>query len=207
MYSFRVCGRFGWPSGNIARLKASGGPRAAVLRGGLQLADELFLGLVELRTLQRRACAIPRPSCSMINGKSFLRHFARISRDCTPTVKLISAPTLSNFSAIANLSSALVPRSSIIPDKRGNRDVARFRHGIARRQHAQNDDHILDIAAISDQIDSVDLRSMRLIRHVRGRGAQRSRQQRRSSRYVAKVGSHEPFSAFGATGTNQPVVL
>ena len=56
---------------------------------------------------------------SMINGKSFLRHLARTSSDCTPTLKLISAPTFSNFSEMANLSSDLVPRSSIIPDRVG----------------------------------------------------------------------------------------
>ena len=49
------------------------------------------------------------------SGRSFFKHFARISRLCTPTAKEISAPTLSSFSAIANLSSVLVPRSSIIP--------------------------------------------------------------------------------------------
>jgi hypothetical protein len=42
------------------------------------------------------------------------------------------------------------------PRQGGNGDVARFGHGIARGQHAENDDHIFNIAAIGDQIDSVD---------------------------------------------------
>ena len=58
--------------------------------------------------------------------------------------------------------------------ERRNRDVARSRHGIARRQRAHDDHHLLDAGLIGDEIDARGLRPMAVVGHAgpaaRGRG-------------------------------------
>ena len=147
-YSSAVCGRFGWPSGNIARANASWARApvfcseacSAPMNCCLALANSAgdIAGVPELRGRSSRAPAAD-PSC---------RHLARISRAsaCRPRRRFARRHCRAARRS-RNLSSDLVPRSSIMPVKRGNRDVAGSRHGVARGQRAQDDDHVFHARA------------------------------------------------------------
>ena len=137
---------------------ASWRARLGVLQRFLQRADELLLGLGELgrrqrRVLQLRGDQTEAPAADPSSGT-----WRESPGSACPRRRRSPRPTFSSCSAIANLSSVFVPRSSIMPVSVGTAmlpgPAIASPAGSAPRMTTTS----LDVGRIGDEVDARGLR-------------------------------------------------
>jgi len=148
-------------------IKSLQGARAAVLRRVLKLADHLLLCFVEFGGLQRRSAQL-RGDQSDYERQVLLQAFRADLQRLLANRKADFGADIFQFVGDRELIERLRATVEHHAGKGWNRNIARSGHRIARGQHAQNHDHILHRGPIGDQIDAVDLRTVRMILHVYG---------------------------------------